>query len=114
MDSWGFLPAAMASPATPIRPASLVKRALYVKRIASRAAWASTDAGFPRTGMRFLPGRSRPANSPFWLADYQRNVNVFFVRERALAVKAMRARHLAMICREDNDGPVGQPERVEL
>src|SRR5262245_64899273 len=48
------------------------------------------------------------------MADYQRDVNVLFVRERALAVKAMRARHLAMISCEDDDGPVGQPERVEF
>src|SRR5262245_57413205 len=48
------------------------------------------------------------------MADDQWDVNVLLVRERALAVKAMCARHLAMICREDDDGPVGQPERVEF
>src|SRR5262245_689927 len=48
------------------------------------------------------------------MADYQRDVNILFIRERTLTVKAMRARHLAMICREDDDGTVRQPERVEF
>jgi hypothetical protein len=87
---------------------------LKVNKIEGRTALTGAAPGLPSTALKSRPGSSRPAAAHVGVHDVERQVQALLVGEGALPAQAMRSAHLAMVGGEDDDGPAGELEGVQL